>query len=220
MSATNPINVPLQASVEANDAAAERRRSWFDRIGISASLLCAIHCIAAPFILLLLPAAGSVWSHPAVHWILAIFVVPLALWVLYNGYRKHGSKLTLVSASLGALLILAGLVSPMLHNDPVVSFKVPSIFGQADSEVPQAIGSGSAGSPSETAEVPATCTDACCPSITHDAATGATTIAMPPGGLLTLLGSVLLVLAHTSNLIACRCFSKNACDDSACGCPA
>ena len=38
--------------------------------------------------------------------------------------------------------------------------------------------------------------------------------------MLTLLGSVLLVLAHTSNLIACRCFSKSACDDSACGCSA
>lgn len=204
MSASSTLNLPerIQSPVEAP------AKSWLDRIGISASVLCAIHCLAAPFLLLLLPAAGSVWSHPAVHWVLAVLVVPLALWVLFKGYAKHRKKLTLVSASLGALLILAGLIAPMVHSEPIVQFTVPSLFG--DSGVSTNIPLASA--------APA-CTDVCCPTITQDAS-GASKIAMPPGGLLTLLGSVLLVLAHTSNLIACRCFSKDACDESGCGCPA
>lgn len=217
MSASNPINLPTRPAEDVLAAATESaHRSWLDRIGISASLLCAIHCIAAPFVLLLLPAAGSVWSHPAVHWVLAVLVVPLALWVLYNGYRKHGNRLTLVAATAGALLILAGLVSPMIHDEPVFTFSVPTLFGEPDAP----LAAGSAGGPAESDAAPATCTDACCPSITQDAAAGTATIAMPPGGLLTLLGSVLLVLAHTSNLIACRCFSKNPCEESNCGCPA
>lgn len=210
MSSTNPIDFS-EAMQPGTDALAmpvqADGRTWLDRVGIGASLLCAVHCLAAPFLLLLLPAAGSIWSHPAVHWVLAVLVVPLALWVLYNGYRKHGSKLTLVAASLGALLILAGLVSPMVHTDPVVEFSVPAIFGEP------------AAPPVAAAET--TCTEACCPSITHDAANSASIISMPPGGLLTLLGSVLLVLAHASNLISCRCFSKDECctEEKACGCP-
>ena len=207
MSSTNPLNLTnvLQPTTDAIAAEApSEARSWLDRIGISASLLCAVHCIAAPFMLLLLPAAGSVWSHPAVHWVLAVLVVPLALWVLYNGYRKHGNRLTLIAASLGALLIVAGLISPMVHSQPVVQFSVPTFFDEP------------AGA--------SACTDTCCPTITHDAANNASVIAMPPGGLLTLIGSVMLVLAHTSNLIACRCFVKaKACDtsgDKLCGCPA
>jgi hypothetical protein len=227
MSATNPIQIqgnvqPAATQVETQSAT----RTLFDRIGISASLLCAIHCIAAPFMLLLLPAAGSIWVHPAVHWILALLVVPLALWVLFNGYRKHGNRLTLVAATSGALLILAGLISPMLHSDPVVEFSVPAALSQTG---PQATitNANAAGPIDATPATPAPaadhepgCTDACCPTITKDAVAGTATIAMPPGGLLTLMGSLLLVFAHTSNLIACRCFSKKACADAACGCPA
>lgn len=202
-----------QATATAS-AAASAPRTWLDRIGISASVLCAIHCIAAPFLLLLLPAAGSVWAHPAVHWVLAVLVVPLALWVLYNGYRKHGNRVTLVAASVGGLLIVAGLIAPMLHTAPVVQFSVPALFGGPAEPLASAASDGAA----------PVCTDACCPTITHDAASNRSIIAMPPGGLLTLLGSVFLVLAHSSNLIACRCFSKQTCcsddDETSCGCPA
>lgn len=195
-------------------------RPWLDRIGLSASLLCAIHCLAAPFLLLLLPAAGSIWAHPAVHWVLALLVVPLAIWVLYNGYRKHRNRLTLVAATAGAMLILAGLISPMVHDDPVLEFTVPAMFSQSNSTAASASIVPIESTLAPHADASAICTEPCCPSITQDAETGTANIAMPPGGLLTLLGSVLLVLAHTSNLIACRCFSKTKCNDSACGCPA
>ncbi|MFK7788070.1 MAG: MerC domain-containing protein, partial [Phycisphaeraceae bacterium] len=151
---------------------------------------------------------------------LAVLVVPLALWVLYNGYRKHGNRLTLVAATAGALLILAGLVSPMVHSDPIVEFSVPAFL--SDTPATAEVVPASAPTPAAHAAATPTCSEACCPTITHNAIAGTANIAMPPGGLLTLLGSVLLVLAHTSNLIACRCFSKNTCnaDGSSCGCPA
>lgn len=219
MSSTTPINltnVMQPGAHEVSDASHTDRRPWLDRVGIGASLLCAIHCLAAPFLLLLLPAAGSVWSHPAVHWVLAVLVLPLALWVLYNGYRKHRSRLTLVAASLGALLIVAGLISPMVSSEPTVEFSVPAFLGEPAAALPL---DGNSVDPAA-----ATCTEPCCPSITYDAANNASIISMPPGGLLTLLGSVLLVLAHSANLIACRCFSKNnTCKGdggSPCGCPA
>lgn len=56
-------------------------RKWernADRIGVFASVLCAIHCVATPFLLLLFPTFGKVWSHPASHWGMALVVVPIA----------------------------------------------------------------------------------------------------------------------------------------------
>lgn len=174
------------------DSAADRR-SWLDRLGISASLLCAVHCLAAPFLLLLLPAAGSVWAHPAVHWILAILVLPLALWVIYSGYRQHRRARTLVAAGLGAGCIVAGLILPMVSSEPVISTQLPGLGSASAVPVASVTGGG------ETA-----CTDACCPTVSRDAATGGVAMNIPPGGLTTLIGSLLLVCAHLTNLIACR----------------
>ncbi|MFK7788014.1 MAG: MerC family mercury resistance protein, partial [Phycisphaeraceae bacterium] len=71
-----PLAELTQPAINTPTAAIDpAERTWLDRLGIGASLLCAIHCLAAPFLLLLLPAAGSIWSHPAVHWILALLVV-------------------------------------------------------------------------------------------------------------------------------------------------
>lgn len=221
MSTNNPIDLhPTGPTAGRGQSLALQTdlRTRLDRIGIGASLLCAIHCLVAPFLLLLLPAAGSIWSHPAVHWILAVLIIPLAVWVLYNGYRKHGNKLTILAACLGTLLIVAGLISPMMYTKPIVSFTVPAFLGTSTN----ANATTNPASPVSDATAE-TCAESCCPTVTQHAS-GATTITMPPGGLLTLLGSLALVLAHSANLIACRCFSKNkACGitgPAPCGCPA
>ena len=69
-----------------------------DRIGIGASILCAIHCAAAPFLLLLLPAFGKIWAHPMSHILVAMLVVPLAAFSIRRGYLTHQKKWVLVTA--------------------------------------------------------------------------------------------------------------------------
>lgn len=271
-------------------------RPWLDRIGITASLACAVHCLAAPFLLLLLPAAGSAWSHPAVHWVMAVLVLPLALWVIYRGYLKHRKTWTLVAAGAGSACIVAGLILPMVSSKPVFSIELPALSSTnpvvmaassqaplfidlADDDEPQAStpsfdwldpalaakGAGDIAAvsctdpgccPADHKQGPAAvdedtqapvstgpdahdktaaahaadaqglaCTHpACCPLIAQDTSTGAYSLSVPPGGLTTLIGSLLLVFAHASNLVACRCYAKAIpmADDgcgSACGCP-
>lgn len=175
-------------------------RTWLDRLGIGASLACAIHCMAAPFMLLLLPAAGATWSHPAVHWILAILVLPLALWVIFNGYRKHGRRRALVAAGIGSAMIVAGLIAPMVISEPIFSITLASSSPAGDATM---LASNESMLPMQSEAVG--CTEPCCPSVTEDAEAGTTAMAFPPGGLITLIGSIFLVFAHGANLMACRC---------------
>lgn len=91
-----------------------------DRVGVLASVLCAIHCLVTPPLLLLMPAFGRFWSHPASHWGMALVVVPLAIFTMARGYRTHRRKRVLVAGSLGAILILAGAALPFIEPDSPV----------------------------------------------------------------------------------------------------
>ena len=88
-----------------------------DRFGVFASVLCAIHCIATPFILLLLPALGEFWAHPATHWGVALFVIPIAALMMSKGYKRHRRKLIIGIGGAGILLVLSGAIAP--YFDPV-----------------------------------------------------------------------------------------------------
>lgn len=185
-------------------------KSWLDKIGITASLACAVHCLIAPFLLLLLPTLGSVWAAPWVHWVLAILVLPLAMLVVYRGYRQHRKRWVLVAALCGAALVTAGLVAPYISDRPLVQAPAPAFLSNL----------GGQANITPAANTHQTCAEGCCPTLAVSD-TGVTTLGIPAGGLLTILGSVLLIAGHTGNLLACRCFRPGAQRDvSGCGCPA
>lgn len=86
-----------------------------DRVGVFASVLCAIHCLVTPPLLLLMPALGRIWAHPATHWGMALVVVPLAMVAVWKGFQKHGRKWVVVSAAMGVALIIVGAVLPYVN---------------------------------------------------------------------------------------------------------
>lgn len=89
-----------------------------DRIGVAASVLCAIHCALAPALLLFLPAFGRIWAHPASHALVALLIVPLAVLTIWSGYRRHRSTLVASAAVLGVFLIVVGAALPALCAAP------------------------------------------------------------------------------------------------------
>ena len=97
----NPLEQPARPSLT------------LDRLGGMLSAARAVHCLITPVILIALPTLGTWWSHPAVHWALALFVVPLAGFVLARGYRRHRVHWVAIAAAVGAALILLGLVLPL-----------------------------------------------------------------------------------------------------------
>ena len=93
-----------------------------DRVGATASFLCAIHCAVLPFVLALLPFMGL--EFLADHRFergFVMFACALALFALIRGYRRHQGPLALMLAAPGLLLLLLGVTyaegySIILHS--------------------------------------------------------------------------------------------------------
>ena len=83
-----------------------------DRVGATASLICALHCAALPFVLAVLPALGL--GFLADHLFERIFIAcasALALTVLLHAYRRHRDAHALMLLAPGlALLWIGGFV--------------------------------------------------------------------------------------------------------------
>jgi len=88
---------------------------WKDRLGILASVACAIHCAATPILLAFLPALSfTEWmASPLFHQIAALVcvgIVSLAIWPAFIKFRDY-RVLSLSSAGL-ALLVSAAFFLP------------------------------------------------------------------------------------------------------------
>ena len=81
-----------------------------DFIGFSASMLCAIHCAALPFLLSMAPLAGLQFlDNPWIEYAIIFFSFFIASNALIHGYRRHHRKpLALIIAVTGFVLIALG----------------------------------------------------------------------------------------------------------------
>lgn len=85
-------------------------REFWDRFGISASILCVIHCLVTPALVVFTPFVGQYLSHDYVHGIMIVIVIPVALWALINGFRKHHQINVLWLGGLGILFMILGML--------------------------------------------------------------------------------------------------------------
>ena len=77
-----------------------------DKAAISLSFVCAMHCLAMPLIIVMLPAL-TVFNlqDEAVHWWMLIAVIPTSLLALTMGCRKH-KNYSVMSIGLFGIAIL------------------------------------------------------------------------------------------------------------------
>lgn len=101
----NVESAPQSPSAATHDALAHIA----DRVGATASFLCAVHCAALPFVLALLPALGL--GFLAEHKFERIFIACascLALVALIRGYRRHRVASALMLVVPGLILLWLG----------------------------------------------------------------------------------------------------------------
>lgn len=83
--------------------------SWLDSCAVGMSLICAIHCMITPVLLLLLPIlASTFWTHRDFHLWMLFLVLPTTLTAILIGYRKHNDK-TVLALGLFGLMLLIGV---------------------------------------------------------------------------------------------------------------
>ena len=83
-----------------------RRVAWTDGLGMLASVGCAIHCAAMPFVIAYLPALGqSFLAGELFHQAMAIACFVIALSAFLPGLRKHGSFKPLLIGGVGVSML-------------------------------------------------------------------------------------------------------------------
>lgn len=115
-SSANTDSVLLHSVTAGAAVMGETTRSsrWWhlaDRLGATASFLCAIHCALLPFVLTVLPLLGL--EFLAGHRFerdFVLFAASLALFALIGGYRRHHHSLPLRLAVPGLALLVLGVV--------------------------------------------------------------------------------------------------------------
>lgn len=93
-------------SMELEVAEPKNISSWKDSVGIVASIGCAIHCAAMPFVIAYLPAWGlSFLADEAFHKWVALICFLIAIAAFLPGLRKHGNWLPVGVGSVGLIFI-------------------------------------------------------------------------------------------------------------------
>ncbi|GAB3039662.1 MULTISPECIES: MerC domain-containing protein [Oleiagrimonas] len=90
-----------------------KSRGWWlvaDRLGATASFLCAVHCALLPFVIALLPLVGLEFlADHAFERGFVLFAAALATTTLVTGNRKHRQRLPMVLAVPGLILLVLGV---------------------------------------------------------------------------------------------------------------
>ncbi|WP_259068648.1 MerC domain-containing protein [Mucilaginibacter sp. X4EP1] len=81
-----------------------------DNVGMTASILCAIHCAIVPFLITSLPLLGlGFLANPWVEWSMIIFALFIGSYAIGSSYfRVHRKILPLYLLAGGFLVIIAG----------------------------------------------------------------------------------------------------------------
>jgi hypothetical protein len=81
--------------------------AMLDRVAVTLSALCLVHCLALPFLLVALPAL-SAFSEGHLHAQMLIIALPVSAVALAFGFRRHANRYILACGILGMLLLVIG----------------------------------------------------------------------------------------------------------------
>lgn len=83
-----------------------------DKIAVGLSLTCAIHCFLTPILLVMVPSLKlfPVVNDADFHFWMLFAVLPISLFTLFTGYKKHNNVMCLVIGSVGLLVLVFGSI--------------------------------------------------------------------------------------------------------------
>ena len=88
-----------------------------DKVGIALSMMCLVHCLLGPILIVLLPSLGGFLGGESFHWLMLALVIPVAYYSFFKTYRSHGFKQAIQIGSVGvAFLVLGVLIPELIHE--------------------------------------------------------------------------------------------------------
>lgn len=101
---------------------------FWDRIGITTSILCMIHCLFTPALIAIAPFVGATLESHWVHPVIIAIAIPVAVWALWSGYKHHRHISTIYLGGAGIACIIMGMLSGFQndfdHNSTEIAFMV------------------------------------------------------------------------------------------------
>lgn len=95
-----------------------------DKLSICLSMCCILHCIALPFVIIMIPSFASFWINSEnVHLILVILAIPVSLFAMLKSLTKHHSYKCIILACIGLLMLVAAI---FMHDIEFITQHVDS----------------------------------------------------------------------------------------------
>ena len=90
-----------------------------DKLSICISMCCILHCIALPFVIIMIPGFASLWiSSENVHVILVILAIPVSLFAMLKSLTKHHNYKCIILACIGLLMLVVAI---FMHDIEFIS---------------------------------------------------------------------------------------------------
>ncbi|WOO41229.1 MerC domain-containing protein [Rubellicoccus peritrichatus] len=95
-----------------------RSHGWLDSLAISISMICAVHCLLTPILVVALPIlATTFWVHEDFHMWMILLVVPTTSVAVFMGCRKHKDKAVFILSIIGlSLLVSIAIYETVFHS--------------------------------------------------------------------------------------------------------
>ena len=82
-----------------------------DKTAISLSLICTLHCLALPLAVIMLPSLAILpLENEAFHWSIVLIVIPISIYALTMGCKKHRRYGILLTGGIGLLVLIAAVL--------------------------------------------------------------------------------------------------------------
>lgn len=92
-----------------------------DKVAISLSMLCLLHCLAVPLLIAVVPSvAAMAFTDESFHLWLVLAVFPTSIYALTMGCKRHKQKKVVMLGGIGlTLLVLALVLGSIFHNEVI-----------------------------------------------------------------------------------------------------
>jgi len=89
---------------------AQVKKQFSDKLSICLSVCCILHCIALPFIIIMIPSVASLWiNDESVHVLLVLMAIPISLFAMGISLRKHHNYKCIALALIGLTLLVIAI---------------------------------------------------------------------------------------------------------------